>query len=232
MWWIASIVVAVVVVRLLWRVRTSPVQVLVNQALHMGWVAAGVDTRDGYKNTKLFRRGMVSVVWYRHENVELLSLPGPHRFKNFVELERWLTTPEAKLLQDFMEADAEAMRGGEANAGPIDPKARYFQEVTDTIHRMGNLGTLILYSQLNFAFMEASMELCNAGFDKEVPALNVAYLIAEGTDEFQSSPALGVAYLGVVRRDLDRYKDVKYPVPEHAANFLKKVKSYQSALRR
>ena len=92
MLWIVGLVIAIAVAWQLWRVWASPAQRITNQAARMGWVAAGVDTRDGYRNTKLFRNGIISVVWYKDENVELLDPPGPHRFKDFVELETWLTT--------------------------------------------------------------------------------------------------------------------------------------------
>jgi hypothetical protein len=184
--------VIIEVVRHLWRTWTCPAQVLAEQGVRMGWIAAGVETRVTYKNTKLSRNGMISLISHRDRNVELHVPRGPHRFKDFVELEQWFTTPMGKLSKDMAEADAAAMDAGDM---PESPETRYAQEVDDCIRMMGELGDIALHAQLNPDFMVASYEVYKVGFECNVPARQVGGFIAEAAAGYQSSPSVGVKLL-------------------------------------
>jgi hypothetical protein len=179
----------------------------------MGWIVAGVETRVTYKNTKLSRNGMLSLISHRDRNVELLVPPGPYRFKDFVELESWLSTPIGRLSKDVAECMAEADAATDAvEDAPESPETRYFQEVSDTIRMMGDRGDLVFYTQLNLDFMTASMGVYKAGFENNVPARLVGGFIADGADRYRSNPILGVLYLEESRKNIPRlWPEVREP---------------------
>jgi hypothetical protein len=118
---------------------------------------------------------------------------------------RHSTTPKTKLLRDFMEADAEALRddnrSSEAESGT---EARYFQDVNDVIRTMGDRGDLALYAQLNPDFMKASMEVCEVGFECYVPARVVGRAIADAADHYRSNPKLSIEWLQETRNNIPR----------------------------
>jgi hypothetical protein len=186
----------VAVIGHLWRTWASPAQVLADQAVRMGWIVAGVETRVSYKNTKLSRNGMISLISHRDRNVELHVPPGPHRFKDFVELEQWFATPMGKLSKDMAEcltgADAAATDTGDM---PESPEARYAQEVDDCIRMMGEQGDIALHAQLHPDFMAASYKVCKLGFECNVPAKHVGGFIAEAAASYQSNPSVGIKLL-------------------------------------
>lgn len=178
------------------RPWTSPAMVLAKQAADMGWIVSGVDTRDGYRDTKLSRDGMLSVICHRHGNVELLVPPGPHPFKDFVELEQWFATPKGKLLKDMAQCMAEADLAPDViEELPESPESRYYVEVSDCFREMGDRGDIALYAQLNPDFLKASFEVCMAGFKCNVPVKGVAGFIAEAAASYQSDPNVGIKLL-------------------------------------
>lgn len=188
--------VVIGVARHLWRKWTCPARILAEEAAWMGWIAAGIETRVNYKNTKLSRHGMISIISHRDRNVELYVPPGPHRFKNFVELEQWFATPMGKLSKDMAECMAEADAAAtDTRDVPASPEALYAQEVDDCIRMMGERGDIALHAQLNPDFMTASYEVYKVGFVCNVPANHVGGFIAEAAASYQSNPVVGIKLL-------------------------------------
>ena len=184
------------VIKFFWRRWLNPTQVLVDQAVRMGWIAAGVESRANYKNTKFSRKGMISLISHRDRNVELLIPPGPHRFKDFAELEQWFATPKGRLSKDMAECMAEAEAATDlVRDVPRSPEAQYFEEVNDCIRTMGDRGDVALHAQLHPDFMAASFEVCKAGFQCNVPAKHVGGFIAEAADSYESNPSVGIKLL-------------------------------------
>ncbi|MGI0133442.1 MAG: hypothetical protein ACREBW_00590, partial [Candidatus Micrarchaeaceae archaeon] len=173
-----------------------PAQILAEQAAWMGWIAAGIETQVTYKNTKLSRNGMICLISHRDRNVELYVPRGPHRFKDFVELEQWFATPIGKLSKDMAECMAEADAADTDNGDmPESPEARYAQEVDDCIRMMGKRGDIALHAQLNPDFMVASYEVYRVGFVCNVPAKHVGGFIAEAAASYQSNPRVSIKLL-------------------------------------
>lgn len=217
MWWLIGVVLMFFVVRSVWRTWAHPNSVLIRQAVNMGWLAAGVVTTDGYRNTKLFRDSMLCVVWFRDNNIELLSPPASRRFKDFVELEQWLATPKAQLLSDMAECMAEADKATPAvEDAPESPEMTYFQEVNDCIRMMGDRGDLALYAQLYPDFMAASVEVYKAGFECDVPARLVGGFIADAAASYQSNPSLGILCLEYTRNRIPQlWPGVREPAAQN-----------------
>jgi hypothetical protein len=159
---------------------------LVRQAVKMGWVAAGVITTDGYRNTKLSRDWLISVVWCRDGNVELLAPATPHRFKDFAELERWI-------------AEANRRNGD----GSSSPETRYMEEVEDFIRSTGHYYDLVLPAQTNLEFMEALIKLYKAGFQTNTPAKVIGMLTVDGANYYNRLPELGIRFLEDVANRLN-----------------------------
>lgn len=195
MWWLVGSVVAVLVVRHLWRVWTHPATVLVRQAANMGWVASGTVTADGYRNTKLSRDGMSTVVWYKDQNIELLDPPTTKRFQDFVELERWLAT----------DTDSE----------PDTPEMAYMRKVDDCIRALGYYDELVLPAQTFEPFLAACALVYKAGFETGAAPKLVGMHIAEGANKFDHNAEFGVLYLQNIAKGL---RKPKTPTPEPAPN--------------
>ena len=106
-------------------------------------------------------------------------------------------SPTARLVLEFRKADAEAALGGQEVYSEPEPgtEARYWQDVHDAIHMMGDKGTLTIYSQLNTDFLKASMEICETGFAYAVPEKTIAGAIADAAVKYQSNPNSGIRYL-------------------------------------
>jgi len=188
--------VVVEVIKHLWRTWVSPTQVLADQAVRMGWIAAGVESRANYKNTKFSRNGMTSLISHHDRNVELLIPPGPHRFKDFAKLEQWFATPKGRLSKDMAECMAAADAATDvAGDVPESPEAQYVEEVGGYIRMMADQGDIALHAQLYPDFMAASLEVYKAGFKCNVPARHVAGFIAEAAASYESSPSVGIELL-------------------------------------
>jgi len=167
------------------RFWAYPSMRLVRQAAKMGWVAAGVITTDGYRNTKLSRDWLVSVVWYRDGNVELLAPAAPHRFGNFIELERWI---------------AEAiMRNGD---GSSSLETRYMEEVENFIRSMGFYYDLVLPAQTVPEFLEALAKVYKAGFQTNTPAKVIGMIAVDGATHYNQLPEFGIRFLEGVSNNL------------------------------
>ncbi len=177
MWWLISGVVTFFAMRFLWRTWTHPANVHVRQAAHLGWVAIGVITKDGCRNTKLSRGNLLSVVWYREGNIELLAPPVPRRFKNFEELDRWLASLES-------------------------PETRYALEAENFIREMGYYDDLVLPARIVPEFRAASARVYLAGFETKAPTKVVGALIADGASKYKLNPELGLLFLDDVANNL------------------------------
>jgi Zn ribbon nucleic-acid-binding protein len=158
---------------------------LVRQAAKMGWVAAGVVTTDGYRNTKLSRGWLVSVVWYRDENVELLAPAAPHRFDDFTDMERWIALTNKR-------------NGDEISS----PETRFMEEVEDFIRSMGRYYGLVLPAQTIPEFLEALTRVYKAGFQTNTPAKVIGMLTIDGANHFNQHPEYGVRFLEEVANNL------------------------------
>lgn len=205
--------VVVAVVRYLWLKWACPAQILADQAAHLGWIAAGVETRVSYKNIKFSRNGMVSLISHRDRNIELLVPRGPHLFRDFDELERWFATPTGKISKEMAECMAEADTAANAVGDvPATPETIYFQEVDDCIRMMGDRGdhaldaqlntdfmAALLYAQLNPDFMAVSFEVYMTGFRCDVPPKILGDFIGEAADTYKSNPSLGISCLEHIR---------------------------------
>jgi len=96
--WIAGGVIALFILRQMWKAHTHPAQVLCRQVANMSWIYSGTEEdADGYKNNKLQRGQYEAVVSFANENVQLISLNHPTPFKDFIELERWLAQNDCLL---------------------------------------------------------------------------------------------------------------------------------------
>jgi hypothetical protein len=69
---------------------------------------------------------------------------------------------------------------------------------------MGDRGDLALYTQLNPDFMKASMEVCEVGFECNVPAMVVGEAIADAADYYHSNPKLSIEWLQETRNNIPR----------------------------
>jgi hypothetical protein len=82
------------------RARTHPAEVLVKQAVSMGWQKESEISKDGNprprvkRSVRLVRDDDEAVVWYHDATVTLVRRV-PESLDDFVELERWLATHEA-----------------------------------------------------------------------------------------------------------------------------------------
>jgi Zn ribbon nucleic-acid-binding protein len=160
------------------RLRAYRSTRLVRQAVKMGWAAAGVIAADGYPNTKFSRYWLVSVVWYREGNVGVLAPAVPHRFNDFVELERWI-------VEDNMR------NGGETSS----PEIRYMEEVADFIRSTGHYYDLVLPAQTTLEFTEVSIKVYKAGFQTNTSAKVIGLLFLDGANYFNKDPESGICFL-------------------------------------
>lgn len=186
MWWLIGLVVVFFAVRHFWRVWTHPAAVLVRQAVNMGWVGSGTLTVDGYRNTKLSRDGMTSVVWHKDQNVELIDPPATHRFKDFVELERWLAS--------------------DPGSEPDTPEMTYMRDVDDYIRSLGHYDNLVLPAQTVEPFLAACAVVYKAGFETGTSTKVVGMHIAEGANKFNHNSEFGILYLQNIAKGLGKPK--------------------------
>jgi len=94
MWLLFAALVAVVLGRFIWRPFRDPSFMLCRQGANMRWVASRTikDSR-GYRLTCLKRDGMEVMITFDPATVVMLDPPHSTPFVDFVELERWLSTP-------------------------------------------------------------------------------------------------------------------------------------------
>ena len=94
-WSIFGLILAFFVIRSMWRSYTHPSHVLGRQAANMNWVAIGFETdKEGYKDLKLGKKGMETIISFRNTNVELIKPWRAEPFQDFIKLERWLLNQE------------------------------------------------------------------------------------------------------------------------------------------
>lgn len=76
-----------------WKAWFSAAQQLANQASYMGWRAVGtVKDEDGYRDTLLQRDGVVVRISFQRQCVFILEPEESGPYRDFVEIERTLTT--------------------------------------------------------------------------------------------------------------------------------------------
>ena len=96
-YWIAGGVIALLILRQMWKAHTHPAQVLCRQAANMNWVYSGTEKdADGYKNSKLQRGKCEVIVSFTEENVRLSRPYHPTPFSDFIELEKWMAQSGAE----------------------------------------------------------------------------------------------------------------------------------------
>jgi hypothetical protein len=123
-WWILGAILAVIVIRFLWRGYNHPSHVLGRQSANMNWVAVGrVSDIDGYKNLKVSRDGMEAIISFKNGNVILAKPFCITPFKDFMEIERWLATIEKNAAKEKHATD--------------DRETSYYEAVNDYITSHG-----------------------------------------------------------------------------------------------
>lgn len=97
MTWILIAIVAVFVVRQLWKSYCHTYNVLTRQAANMNWVLSGrVKSPTGGYDT-LLSRGPYTVQMQWRDGVPIMVTPPVSQpFKDFIEIERWIATTEAE----------------------------------------------------------------------------------------------------------------------------------------
>jgi hypothetical protein len=112
--------------------------------------------------------------------------------------EKWRTNanPVTKLRRDLANADKQATQEKSAHSqAEAGTEARYFEDVDDAFHTMGDRGSIALYAQINPAFLKASMEVYAVGFECFVPEKQVAGFIADAAIRYTADPRVGLLYL-------------------------------------
>ena len=88
------IVIALVVLfpflRNCWKAFFHPATILGNQAANMNWIVDGRE-KDGIVNNMRYRRGnLIAVIPFNNPSVLLRYNGTEKRFKDFIEVERWI----------------------------------------------------------------------------------------------------------------------------------------------
>jgi hypothetical protein len=97
LWWILLLVIAfLLVMRHLWRAYSHPYNMLARQAANMNWVAAGtMKYSDGTRNIRLRRGAALAEISFKDVNIRLLQPEVEQIFRDFIEVERWLSKEES-----------------------------------------------------------------------------------------------------------------------------------------
>lgn len=104
-WWAFGALVAFVVLRQCWLAYVHPAMVLVRQAAHMNWVAAGCERdAEGYRDTLVARGGLLASISFMRRHVELRRPSVSTPFKDFIQIERWIASDEGREALEQMSA--------------------------------------------------------------------------------------------------------------------------------
>src|SRR6267378_6310111 len=95
--WLIGTAISACIVWSLWKTYKHPAQILARQAASMNWAAAGtLKDENGYRNVRLIRGENEAVIWYKAGNVTSLHPKHSPPFKDFIELEKWLSVEGRK----------------------------------------------------------------------------------------------------------------------------------------
>lgn len=94
-WWIVAAILVALVASKAWRVYKHPAHQLGMQATKLGWRAVGsIKDPSGFRNTRLVRGNYESIILFREQEVRLTKPEAEYPFKDYDELEEWLSEYE------------------------------------------------------------------------------------------------------------------------------------------
>lgn len=180
-WWLFGLIIGFFVLHLMWKAYTDQSHVLGRQAANMNWIAVGrVEDADGYKNVKLARNGMEAVISFQNKNVELVYPPHSAPFKDFIELERWITKLEE---DDINEEELD------------DEELNYYEEINRITASYGFYEPLLELQGTDPEFCIASMDLHKTGYETGKSPRSVAALTVEAVHEYKKNRELSIIFL-------------------------------------
>lgn len=212
MWWVAGTVVALIVLRHLWRAYKHPAAALGRQAVNMGWVAAVGHTKDaeGFRDVRLSRDGVTATISFRGQNVKVESSRGTTVCRNFVEAEQWLVTVSTHPVPDGAPPDpfAQVLLGDDVPPLPDHlentPEMRYYEEVEGFMRHMGRYEQVLESQGLDSEFGIATLETYKAGYVAGTSAKVIGALVMDAAHKHRGNRDFGIEFLRGVQRNLEK----------------------------
>ena len=181
---------------------THPAEVLVRQAATMNWQKEAVIERDGdpvawaKRSVRFKRKDEEAVVWYEDATVTLVRVHVPPTFKNFVELERWLS--EHPHTSDDEETNEEIL---------------YLREIEKYVIRMGYFEEMLETQATDKLFYFACIKLHKAGYQAGEDAVVIAALTLEALMRYSKSRDASLRFLAGLEKDTRTAKPASSRMP-------------------
>lgn len=182
-WWVFGVIVVISILRSMWRAYIHPSHVLGRQAANMNWVAIGrIRDDDGYRNIILARDGAKAVISFQNKNVELLEPKRDEPFKDFLELERWLSKKEQE------SSDSHELK--------------YYEAVNAFINSQGFYQPFLELQGTDKEYCIASMKMHKAGYLAGQSAKVVGALTLDSIKQYEDNRELSILFLQAVEKEL------------------------------
>lgn len=176
-WWIVAAILLALVASKAWRVYKHPAHQLGMQAAKLGWRAAGsIKDPSGFRNTRLVRGNYESIILFREQEVRLTKPEVEYRFKDYVELEQWLTEHER-------------------DAQEKDPEILYYRAIDSYVRSVGYYEPLLELQGTDEEYCMAVMKAHKAAYLANVPEKIAGALTLDSVKHYYQNREFAFVFL-------------------------------------
>lgn len=176
-WWIVAAILLALVASKAWRVYKHPAHQLGMQAAKLGWRAAGsIKDPSGFRNTRLVRGNYESIILFREQEVCLTNPEVEYPFKDYDELEEWLSEHERE-------------------AQEKDPETLYYRAIDSYVRSVGYYEPLLELQGTDEEYCIAVMKTHKAAYLANVPEKIAGALTLDSVKHFYQNREFALLFL-------------------------------------
>lgn len=176
-WWIVAAILLALVALKAWRVYKHPAHQLGMQAANLGWRAAGsIKDPSGFRNTRLVRGNYESIILFREQAVRLTKPEADYQFKNYDELEVWLSEYERE-------------------AQEKDPEILYYRAIDSYVRSAGYYEPLLELQGTDEEYCITVMKTHKAAYLAKVPEKIAGALTLDSVKHYYQNRDFALVFL-------------------------------------
>jgi hypothetical protein len=177
-WWIVAAILLALAASKAWRAYKHPAHQLGMQAAKLGWRAAGsIKDPSGFRNTRLVRGNYESIILFREQEVRLTKPEAEYLFKDYDELEEWLSEYEREAQEE-------------------DPEILYYRAIDSYVRSVGYYEPLLELQGTDEEYCIAVMKTHKAAYLANVPAKIAGALTLDSVKHYYQNRDFALVFLG------------------------------------
>lgn len=176
-WWVVAAILFAFVASKAWRVYKHPAHQLGMQAAKHGWRAAGsIKDPSGFRNTRLVRGNYESIILFREQEVRLTKPEAEYPFKDYDELEEWISEYEHE-------------------AQEKDPEILYYRAIDSYIRSVGYYEPLLELQGTDEEYCIAVMKTHKAAYLANIPEKIAGALTLDSVKHYYQNRDFALVFL-------------------------------------